>query len=153
MNDIELENKSDHSRDEDSYEEMSAENQQKIQVFLRLKPLPGSEQSIILNTGPRNIRIAQNQRDTSKVVEYQFDWVLPGTSTQEDTFKKSCPPLLKNFLSGENALLFCYGPSGSGKTFTIQGDHKRPGVLPRIMQSIFRSIEHGSANEKSYPGL
>lgn len=132
------------------------ENQQKIQVFLRLKPLPGSEVSVIDGTGPRNIRIVQGQRENiPKVVEYQFDWVFPGTSSQEDTFKKSCPSLLKTFFSGENALLFCYGPSGSGKTFTIQGDNKRPGILPRVLQSIFRSIENGTpkAQPSLYPGM
>lgn len=113
-----------------------------MEVILRLKPLPGSGQSIIVGAGPRNITIARpiSNHLSSDVNEYQFDWILPETSSQTDTFKKSCPTLLKNFFSGHNSLLLCYGQSGSGKTFTISGDKKAPGILQSILCSVFRSI-------------
>lgn len=127
-----------------------------MEVILRLKPLPGSGQSVIVGAGPRNITIARpisNDHISSDVHEYQFDWILPETSSQTDTFKKSCPNLLNNLFSGSNSTLFCYGQSGSGKTFTISGDKKTPGILQSILCSVFRSINKNSfiTNDKNLP--
>lgn len=138
-------------------------DQQKIEVFLRLKPQKSGSQSIVVETGPRNIRITNPLRNNgndyhSRMMEYQFDCVLPESTTQTETFTKSCPTLLSKFLSGENSLLFSYGPSGSGKTYTIQGKKNQTGILQRLLQSIFRSIDEderkrdGDLTSKYYPG-
>lgn len=130
-----------------------------VQVLLRVKPLTGQRETIVVHQGPRTIKVCNPVQSTSangesllvsKRLEYSFDWVLPETSSQTDTFRKSCPSMMRHFMSGGNALLFCYGPSASGKTYTILGDDKNPGVLPNILRSLFKSIEIANlANSKT----
>ena len=132
-----------------------------VQVLLRLRPLIGQRETIVVHSGPRSIKICNPVQTTSasgesvivsKRMEYCFDWVLPESSSQQDTFRKSCPSMLRHFLSGGNALLFCYGPSGSGKTYTILGDEKNLGLLPNLLRTIFASIDAANAaNAKSEP--
>src|SRR5690606_1179078 len=103
-----------------------------VQVLLRLRPLTGQQRdTIVVHAGPRTIKICNPVQSmsangeslvVSKRLEYTFDWVLNETSSQIDTFRKSCPSMLRHFFGGGNALLFCYGPSGSGKTHTILGN-------------------------------
>lgn len=122
---------------------------QAVTVILKLKPQKDHD-SVISSLGNKSIKISNPILGTSangeitsitKNIEYGFDWVLGDSCTQEDTFKRSCPPLLKQFFGGSNSLLFCYGPSGSGKTYTIQGEPNNPGLLFNILNSIFNSIE------------
>ena len=35
---------------------------------------------------------------------------------------------------GYNACIFAYGQTGAGKTFTMMGDAKKPGLIPRISE-------------------
>lgn len=78
---------------------------------------------------------------------YTFSHVFPSTSSQSDFFTKSTLPLIKDVLSGQNALLFAYGVTNSGKTYTIQGGPGKgkkqgsAGILPRTLDVIFNSIE------------
>lgn len=121
-----------------------------VQVLLRLKPTAGTRETIVVHSGPRTLKVCNPVQSTSangesilvsKRMEYTFDWVLPETASQQDTFRKSSSSMLRHFFSGGNALLFCYGPSGSGKSFTIMGDDKNPGIIPNILRSVFASIE------------
>lgn len=121
-----------------------------VQVLLRLKPTTGTRETIVVHSGPRTLKVCNPVQSTSangesilvsKRMEYTFDWVLPETASQQDTFRKSSSSMLRHFYSGGNALLFCYGPSGSGKSFTIMGDDKNPGIIPNILRSVFASIE------------
>ena len=46
-----------------------------------------------------------------------------------------------NLLSGRAGLLFNYGVTCSGKTYTMTGNEKAPGFLPRSLETIFASIQ------------
>lgn len=130
-----------------------------VQVLLRLKPPSGGQrETIVVHAGPRTLKVCNPVQTTSangesilvsKRLEYAFDWVLPESSSQLDTFRKSCPSMLRHFYGGGNALLFAYGPSNSGKTHTVLGDDKQPGLLPNILKSVFASIEIANARENA----
>jgi hypothetical protein len=69
------------------------------------------------------------------------------SGSQRNVYRTVGIPLVKAFFAGNDALLAAYGVSNSGKTFTIQGavDLKEgkfiePGILPRILDTIFESI-------------
>lgn len=49
-------------------------------------------------------------------------------------------PLVESFLGGQNGLLFAYGNTNAGKTYTIQGTKSEPGLLPRILETVFTCL-------------
>jgi kinesin family member 20 len=76
---------------------------------------------------------------------YTFSHVFPPSTKQSDFFIKTTFPLVKDVLSGQNALLFAHGVTNSGKTYTMQGGTGREqggtaGILPRTIDVIFNSI-------------
>lgn len=57
---------------------------------------------------------------------------------------------MRDFLSGENCLLFAYGPTGSGKTWTVQGgEGENKGILPRVMEVVWESLKGKESGEVS----
>ena len=55
--------------------------------------------------------------------------------------------LAQDFLDGQNCLMFSYGVTNSGKTHTIHGSQDDPGILPRVLDSVFASL-----GDKLYEG-
>jgi hypothetical protein len=118
----------------------------RIESVLRLRPLGAADASAIVNVGPRSIgMIAAPNADpaqaaqTGQFHEFQFDGVLSGNASQEDSFKRACiqSGLIKTVMAGQNGILFAYGASGHGKTYTVTGTQQQPGLLPRMLQHIF----------------
>jgi len=72
---------------------------------------------------------------------YEFDKVLDENAKQEELYNDCVQPLLTEFFNGENVLLFAYGTTSSGKTFTMRGDGRNPGVVPRCISDIFQSVQ------------
>lgn len=50
---------------------------------------------------------------------------------------------MKSAMIGYNACIFAYGQTGAGKTFTMMGDRKKPGLIPRISEVRFPLILAG----------
>ena len=48
---------------------------------------------------------------------------------------------LQDFLDGQNCLVFSYGVTNSGKTHTIHGTADDPGIIPRVLDSVFASLD------------
>lgn len=64
--------------------------------------------------------------------------------------RETALPLVDSFLQGHNGLLFAYGITNAGKTYTITGnqkDAKERGLLPRILDVVFNSIEAGKDSD------
>lgn len=57
-------------------------------------------------------------------------------------------PLVEDFLKGKSGMLAALGPSGSGKTHTVFGTPREPGMVPLVLQQIFKRSE-GSGSESS----
>lgn len=56
-------------------------------------------------------------------------------------------PLVENLINGKNSLLFTYGVTGSGKTYTMMGENKDCGIMPRCFDVIFNSISNYQAKK------
>ena len=48
--------------------------------------------------------------------------------------------------------MFAYGVTGSGKTFTVQGPPNDVGLMPRVIDTIFASLETQQSSALVLPG-
>ena len=48
--------------------------------------------------------------------------------------------MVRDFLEGQNQLLFTYGATSAGKTYTIQGVPGDSGIMPRAVDVIFNTV-------------
>ena len=78
--------------------------------------------------------------------KFKFSRIFDSTTTQKDFFQETMLDLVKDFIDGQNCLVFTYGVTSSGKTYTIQGKPKDAGILPRALDVLFNSI-----NGKQWP--
>nr|CDS27351.1 kinesin family 0A [Hymenolepis microstoma] len=120
-------------------------------VFLRIRPLNSNESAkkvlipidfkrVVLkpaneNKGLRAASIAFGQASH----EFEFSRVFDECATQDDVFRVVLLDRVSEFLEGINVLIFAYGTTSSGKTFSLQGTSNNAGMVPRALESIFRS--------------
>lgn len=139
---------------------MVAEN---VKVAVRVRPFSKRE----LNKGAKLIVKMQgnqttlidsdNQREKSFRFDYSF-WSHDGFEvnengnlgknskssnyvSQEDIFGKLGSNILNSAIEGYNGSLFAYGQTGSGKSFSVMGDQKNKGIVPRICSELFHRLK------------
>ena len=55
-------------------------------------------------------------------LKFTFSQVFDENTRQADFFNHTMLDMTKEFIGGQNSLIFCYGVTSSGKTYTIQGE-------------------------------
>ncbi|ORX52039.1 kinesin-domain-containing protein [Hesseltinella vesiculosa] len=80
---------------------------------------------------------------------YRFTKIFTDRYRQQPFFASTTLPLIKDVLSGENALVFAYGVTNSGKTHSIMGHPSDPGILPRTLDVVFNSIQDFIGDSKA----
>ena len=60
------------------------------------------------------------QTDMSYTCRYSFSKIFQPSCGQASVFGEVVAPKVKDFLEGQNQLLFTYGATSAGKTYTIQ---------------------------------
>jgi kinesin family protein 5 len=91
--------------------------------------------------------------------KFEFDHVLPDTSTQANVYKTTTMPLVADFINGIDVTCIVYGQTGSGKTYTMFGQHTSAymfreglsndcGILPRACCEIFEAIKYRTDHVK-----
>eukprot|EP00762_Andalucia_godoyi_P005260 ANDGO_06763.mRNA.1 Kinesin-like calmodulin-binding protein homolog len=118
----------------------------KIRVYCRVRPLSKTE----VERGDTPA-VAYPDEFTIKVVpknrEFIYDRVFPPDCSQSEVFEDT-QHLIQSAVDGFNVCVFAYGQTGSGKTFTIAGDQKNPGIVPRAMSTLYAKL-----NELESKGL
>lgn len=93
--------------------------------------------------------------------DFHFDLVLDQACSQTELYERcGLDYLLGKFVEGYNVTVLAYGQTGAGKTFTMEGcgyripktgksvasseDSTQLGVIPRVLQSLFRSSSERS---------
>lgn len=71
---------------------------------------------------------------------YTFTKIFKPETGQKEIFSSIVCPKVKDFMEGQNQLLFTYGATSAGKTFTIQGVAGNSGIMPRAIDTIFTTI-------------
>lgn len=119
-----------------------------VQTFLRIKTVERDDHLYeIVDSETVECRIPvgshayRNVKDCNNVgKKYTFTKIFPSGSTQNELFCEIVKPKLLKFINGSNYSLLSYGASGSGKTYTIVGTAEEPGIIPRSLEYIFRTL-------------
>ncbi|BFZ02160.1 hypothetical protein BsWGS_05199 [Bradybaena similaris] len=125
-----------------------------IKVYLRIKPFTPEEDAsqrcytvteednAIVATAPESSHAFRNtKRGLGKSShKFTFSKIFNESTSQGDFFNSTMLSMTKDFISGQNSLVFSYGVTSSGKTYTIQGQPQNAGILPRCLDVIFNSI-------------
>ncbi|KAK7072683.1 hypothetical protein SK128_027827 [Halocaridina rubra] len=132
-----------------------------LRVYLRVRPsLPDenlhseefqvellNKQNIVLTAPASSNTFKNTSHGIAKLSQkFTFSHIYDPTTTQKELFDESTLGLVNDFINGQNILLFTYGATNSGKTFTVQGSQTDPGLLPRTLDVLFRSI-----GDRHYP--
>lgn len=135
------------SQENISNENSPTKQKDPVHVFCRVRPLPSDgdlscvkvkNSTTIVLTSPEHALGCK--AGTSKETQYIFKHVFEANATQQDVFAGVAQPLVENLIRGRNSLLFTYGVTGSGKTYTMTGDTRHRGIMPRCLDVLFRTI-------------
>lgn len=116
----------------------------KIRVYCRVRPLlsferdRGQEMAVEI---PDELTINLKWKDKKR--EFNFDAVFDGNTSQDKVFADT-KHLIQSAIDGYNVCIFAYGQTGSGKTFTIYGNDQLPGLTPRGVTELFKTLERDS---------
>ncbi|GAB6029439.1 hypothetical protein CHUAL_005197 [Chamberlinius hualienensis] len=113
-----------------------------INVVIRIRPLLPSEKSLIQWEVQNNEIYSTEEIKRSNYTPYTFNKVFGIDKTTESLFDEVGRPTLQAVMQGYNGTIFAYGPTFSGKTFTMMGSATKPGLIPRMVKSIFDFIEN-----------
>ncbi|GLV32118.1 subito [Carabus blaptoides fortunei] len=118
-----------------------------LQVYLRLKPcdhlneIYDIENNVLVCRVPRGSQFMRNIQDGNKVKrQYSFTKIYGPDTNQVELFNDCIKHRMLDFLNGKNGNIFTYGTSGSGKTYTILGTATNPGIIPRALEYMFRTL-------------
>ncbi|KAL3861886.1 hypothetical protein ACJMK2_007900 [Sinanodonta woodiana] len=128
----------------------------RMKVYLRIRPLTKTEidkqenqkclevesAQTVLAHAPKDSHSYRNTahglgKTTNK---FTFSRIFKEDTSQKEFFKDTMLSSVKDFIDGQNCLVFSYGVTSSGKTYTIQGNPSDAGVLPRALDVLFNSI-------------
>uniref|UniRef100_A0A182IVR1 Kinesin-like protein n=1 Tax=Anopheles atroparvus TaxID=41427 RepID=A0A182IVR1_ANOAO len=128
-----------------------------VQVYCRVRPPPcDSDLTCLRVTDPHTVvltppQIAINFKVANlKETQYMFKRVFDVSVRQHDVYLTVAQPLVEALVRGRNGLLFTYGVTGSGKTYTMTGDLQHRGIMPRCLDSLFRTIADFQAKKYTF---
>ncbi|KAM8710769.1 hypothetical protein ACLKA7_017405 [Drosophila subpalustris] len=137
--------------------DLSAGKQQQdpVNVFCRVRPLQSDadltcmrvKNSTTIAVNAQDQLLHHKQNGAQREIQYIFKHVFQPDATQQDVFAAVAQPLVDNLVRGRNSLLFTYGVTGSGKTYTMTGNSRHRGIMPRCLDLLFRTISDYQAKK------
>ncbi|XP_039966326.1 kinesin-like protein KIF23 [Bactrocera neohumeralis] len=125
-----------------------------VHVYCRVRPLQSDadlssvrvkNSTTVILTPPD--QALQHKQGAHREMQYIFKHVFEPHVSQGDVFNAVAQPLVENLIRGRNSLLFTYGVTGSGKTYTMTGDSRHRGVMPRCLDALFKTISDYQAKK------
>ncbi|XP_078508846.1 kinesin-like protein KIF20A isoform X2 [Lissotriton helveticus] len=129
----------------------------KVKVFLRIRPFKEVElekrenqgcvniedsESLLLRAPKDSFTMKNSERGVGQGMQrFTFSQIFGPDVDQKQFFEGTMKQVVKEALNGQNWLVYTYGVTNSGKTYTIQGNSKDGGILPRSLSLIFSSIQ------------
>ncbi|KAH9631836.1 hypothetical protein HF086_000660 [Spodoptera exigua] len=129
-------------------EDSEIEEQELVQVYLRLKPckVPNtlydvrSDKCLVTSLDTATAGHGRRtQHNVSKM--YTFSKIFGAECNQREIFEAVVKDNLRKLPEGQNFTLLTYGASGSGKTYTLMGTVGAPGLVPRSLEYVFRLVD------------
>ncbi|XP_012383481.2 chromosome-associated kinesin KIF4A [Dasypus novemcinctus] len=124
-----------------------------VRVALRCRPLvpkeigEGCQMCLSFVPGEPQVVVGTDK-------SFTYDFVFDPATEQEEVFNTAVAPLMKGIFKGYNATVLAYGQTGSGKTYSMGGAYTAEqeneptvGVIPRVIQLLFKEIEKKSDYE------
>uniref|UniRef100_UPI00398F0F6D kinesin family member 4 n=1 Tax=Pristiophorus japonicus TaxID=55135 RepID=UPI00398F0F6D len=124
-----------------------------VRVALRCRPLVQKEideacqTCLTFTPGEQQVLLGINKY-------FSYDYVFDPCAEQEEVFHIAVDPLIQGIFKGYNATVLAYGQTGSGKTYSMGGTYSsgqegdpNVGVIPRVINMLFRIIEENSDND------
>ncbi|KAM7134968.1 chromosome-associated kinesin KIF4A-like [Molossus nigricans] len=121
-----------------------------VRVALRCRPLvpkeisEGCQMCLSFVPGEQQVVVGTDK-------SFTYDFVFDPSAEQEEVFNMTVAPLIKGLFKGYNTTVLAYGQTGSGKTYSMggaytaeQGNEATVGVIPRVIQLLFKEIEKKS---------
>ncbi|XP_022091701.1 kinesin-like protein KIF20B isoform X2 [Acanthaster planci] len=137
--------------------ESVAHSREHMQVYLRIRPFTNREKeqgesqdcmevsqpsSLLMRAPKDSFTFKSSQRGFSTMThKFTFSRIFGEDTAQKEFFDETMLGTVKDFIDGQNCLLFTYGVTNAGKTYTIQGVPQDGGILPRSLDVIFNSLE------------
>ncbi|EAL44056.1 kinesin, putative [Entamoeba histolytica HM-1:IMSS-B] len=104
-----------------------------IKVYVRCRP------------GKENEHIANIQMDNQNLIvsgkKYEFDQVFSSQVNQNQFCDSALEGFIGKVIDGYNCTFFAYGQTGTGKTYTMEGEEENEGVIPRVINELFMTLE------------
>ncbi|CAH0389850.1 unnamed protein product [Bemisia tabaci] len=137
---------------------LEEDDQNSIQIYLRLRPSSKEEsneenfrlidsKTIEVKPPPDSCISKSNRTGSSDEIRYIFSQVFKPCTSQKILFNSCVLNPVHKFIDGKSCLLFSYGTTNAGKTHTIHGSKKDPGIIPRVLSILFKSIKRKQCNE------
>ncbi|XP_015598667.1 kinesin-like protein KIF23 [Cephus cinctus] len=125
-----------------------------VQVYCRLRPMQHcTDVSCMRLISDMTVAITPPESATNfrsgvaKEIQTTFSRIFTADVSQREVFNVVALPLVENLIQGRNGLLFAYGVTGSGKTYTMMGDARDGGIMPRCLDVLFNSIANYQAKK------
>ncbi|XP_055358431.1 kinesin-like protein KIF20B isoform X2 [Betta splendens] len=136
-------------------ETQPSEQQEHLQVYLRIRPFTSAEretgesQGCVIIEPPDTVllkpptlgRLSTDKSLPQTGQRFQFSKVYSPETTQGELFEGTVKHFVRDVLEGGNSLVFTYGVTNAGKTYTFLGPDGEAGILPRSLDVIFNSID------------
>ena len=131
--------------------EEEAADTSNIRVICRFRPLNDKErqqydekQCVEISKDNQTV-IVNPMSESGGPLYFNFDYVFPEFSIQEDVYNISAKPIVEAVMQGFNGTVFAYGQTSSGKTYTMAGpdmnDPEVMGIIPRMVSTVFNTID------------
>ncbi|CAH1784367.1 unnamed protein product [Owenia fusiformis] len=145
------------SKPQQSEDDHSILGRENMKIYLRIRPFSDkeikdgenqhclereNEHMVIMHAPKDSVTYKNSMHGCGKVAhKFTFSKTFPDMTSQKEFFNVTMLGKVKDFVDGQNCLLFTYGVTNSGKTYTIQGNPKDAGILPRTLDVLFNSIQ------------
>ncbi|XP_063705345.1 kinesin-like protein subito [Culicoides brevitarsis] len=125
---------------EDEEDEKCSSEENKVAVYLRLRPHPQTDRAKY-HVRENDFVVVGEEGGTAKreltEKHYSFSKIFGNAVSQSEIYENCIRAHLNDVTTDVGATFLTYGTSGSGKTFTLLGSDNDPGIVARSIEQIF----------------
>ena len=94
----------------------------------------------------KNSLIVKNNKVNNNLKKFEFDYIFPENSSQQDIYEEIFP-FVHSLFKGNNVIIISFGQKKSGKTFTLLGDNNNIGIIGRALQELFYILNNSDKDK------